>query len=280
MRGLPPALLAIFLFLAGCSTPPLNVVPVATISNTASLDYAYDKGTPFRLQSAPADIVALAPCTASDITTATSKLDVKNISSTIERSDRKSLETATYAQSGTSLINETASQRDLLAESSLTEAAVKARNAAFITEASQVDTTEESVTKASLSHSGIEYQLTDAACVFSSANASTTCALQLPTIKKWAPCDRVVVGNAFKYIIEVYNGTPIDLVFAEVSDLFDTRLSITPSAIQTTPRAQIETDMEDRLLSIRFTHGIKRGQTIRIVIPALIKTDIATQAAE
>ena len=58
--------IALMFLVAGCATPPLRVVPVATIRNEATLEYSYGEARPFRIDSDPADIIALVPRASGD----------------------------------------------------------------------------------------------------------------------------------------------------------------------------------------------------------------------
>jgi hypothetical protein len=67
MKGpLTATALLIILFCAGCVTPPLKTVPVATISNKATLVYSYNDGRLYRIESFPTVITVLKPQASSE----------------------------------------------------------------------------------------------------------------------------------------------------------------------------------------------------------------------
>ncbi len=107
------------------------------------------------------------------------------------------------------------------------------------------------------------------------ASAISTWTTTLPVIRKWATRSRVVVGERFDYVVEVRNDSALDLAFAAVLDTLDDRLLINASDVHATPSAKLDVDLTDQRLRVEFTGGIKRGRTIRIIIPAVLKTKIA-----
>jgi uncharacterized repeat protein (TIGR01451 family) len=107
------------------------------------------------------------------------------------------------------------------------------------------------------------------------AQAKAAWSSKQPAIRKWATRKRAVVGDKYEYIIEVRNGTPLDLAFVEVSDQLDPQLSVKPSDVRTEPRMKIEATLTDGRLSVRFPNGIGRGHAVKIHLPTVIRTNTA-----
>ena len=98
-----------------------------------------------------------------------------------------------------------------------------------------------------------------------------------PEIKIWASQDFVVIGSRFFYFIEVKNVSPVELEFAEVQDILDSRVCVDIAAVQTIPQAEVQVNLVECRMSIRFIHGIRRGKTIKIKVPVTLKTDLIEQ---
>jgi hypothetical protein len=310
----------VFLFLvAGCATPPLRVVPVATIRNGASLEYSYGESNPFRLESLPFDIVALVPRASSDDATAAgqqgdsdaasqttslsehSSVMEQAASATIGRDSSRSTQAARDASSKMHRSDAFSTSQESASSSSVTHSLASERHHSIDSNASQENRSEhatirqqvasssgKSLTRSSFldsseyvgseqveahhSHSTqrVAFARTETFC----ANASSTWITTLPTIRKWATQSRVVVGDSFDYVIEVKNNSALDLEFVAIQDSLDDRILVTASDVRSTPRVKLDVELIDQLLSIDICDGLMRGQTVKVIIPAVLKKSL------
>ena len=149
---------SLLLLLAGCSTPPLRVVPVATIRNYATLSYAFGEGGPFRVQSVPVDVTALVPRASGDSsleaaaiasTDAAARIESRPAASSSGAADagasagyrtNQSAIVVEQAQSAVRLADASAFRAAAQSASSFTEAEAQEQHDVSIANASRVDT--------------------------------------------------------------------------------------------------------------------------------------------
>jgi hypothetical protein len=226
----------------------------------------------------------------------------QDVSASISRKASKGTQDEQDAQSELRRTDAMASREEKDAASSVAQSTARACHGSAITHALQEDrsehaTTQEEVASASekslaqrssiaaseyaesrgaeLHHSHAGQRFASARIYALIANASSSWSTTLPLIRTWATKHRVVVGDRFDYVVEISNESSLDLVFAEVEDVLDHRLSVNASCVRAIPPTKLDVDLVGQRLSVGFTHGIPRGQIVRIIIPAMLKTDIA-----
>ena len=279
--------LGALLFLAtGCATPPLRVVPVATIHNEATLEYSYGKAKPFRIESQPADIVALVPRASGDDAPAATQLASVQAQSSVgeidvaARQESEAASTVAHALAREHHHRSTdlhAVQEDQSAHAAVRQQAVSSSGKSLTRSSSLGAADYIGSARAEAHHAHAMQRVASARTETADANASSTWATTLPAIRKWATQSSVVAGENFDYVVEVRNTSALDLEFAAVLDALDDRLLVNASDVSTTPHTKLKVALSDQRLRIEFKDGIRRGRTVKIIIPAVLKMEIAEQ---
>ena len=310
MRRLSPTAFLLLIVCAGCAAPPLAMEPVATVSNGATLSYAYGTGKPFRAKTAPVRIAVMKPVasgesasakagTASmsmsagtgnasaaariDQRAATSQLAVERGNSKTRQAEavaasasesRAGFATERSARGSMAQADARASQTSRSEVSSESYRAAAAGSSALVRKSSMSATNFAGTGKAEAHRSRTEGAAAASAVSARRAQARSDWSVERPEIRKWANCEWVVVGDRFKYFVEISNDTGFDLAFAEVGDRLDARLSVNPAKVQIHPDVRNVVALTNRLLSVKFPNGIQRGRRIRIAIPVVLASEV------
>lgn len=301
-HGLPSTACFLLLFAAGCSTPPPRCLePVATISNSAVLTYTFGGDTPFALTSDPVEIVVLAP---SDDTTSTAPQADPSKPERLERDlaepspgevlsapSENMQDTRPPVQADVEEAQDTAGPPDLQESIGGTSIPERESGKASSREHSRTSSASAVLQRASMSEksfseaghtdshlAGTEDRSAQAKLRAISLSTRSTSTAQQPTIMKSATQDRVDIGEKFAYVIAIHNACPIDLAFAQVTDVLDPELWINVASVRTKPNAKVETDFSDGTLTVTFPRGLRRGKTISITIPVVVSPRLTGQS--
>ena len=296
-RELPATGLVLLLLLAGCATSPSHVTPVATISNAVTLEYAFGRGSHFRVRSASAEVVALVPrdsgfdaraaaraearvpgapgpsAPGSGLVTPDSHLGTRRAGGPDSGEDGEAGSSDKLAVAGEShhALVAVASQEDRTGNST-SEERLRAASGKAVSLRSSVAAKEFTASGHwGARRSGVEHRFAHARLDARSAGGSSDWRTAQPAIRKWATPQSVVVGGGFEYVVEIENTCPLDLASAVVTDVLDPRLSVAASAVRTISYGKAEVTLREGLLSVRLPRGIRRGHTVRILIPAVLQ---------